>query len=85
MAEQPLSYRRLRRILHAFGIEEDVSRGKGSHRTFVGVVDGRIVKYPTKCHNENQPKPMAVVKAIRRAFKLTAVDGIADRDFYSRG
>ena len=85
MAEQPLSYRRLRRILSAYGIAEDASRGKGSHRMFVGVVEGRIVRAATKCHNENDLKPMGVIKSIRRAFKLTAADGIEDKDFYSRG
>jgi len=52
MAEKPLRYRDLRRILKSFGIEEEKGRGKGSERIFVGIVEGRIERYPTKCHNE---------------------------------
>lgn len=81
-AKKPLRYRTLRAILKSYGIEEDASRGKGSERMFVGVVEGRLVHYPTKCHSENDEKPVPVINAIRRAFKLTVKDGIQDRDFY---
>lgn len=85
MPDYPLKYRRLRAILLTFGVHEDsTKRGKGSERMFVGVVDGRIIRYPTKCHNEGDDKPFQVVKAIRRAFKLTKADGVADDDFYGR-
>src|SRR5437899_1336958 len=59
-------------------------RGKGSERIFVGIVEGRIERYPTKCHNESDVKPKGVIKAIRRRFKLTEDDGVADKDFYGR-
>ena len=83
-AKKPLKYRVLRAILRTYGIEENATRGKGSERLFVGVVDGRIVSYPTKCHSENDEKPVPVINAIRRHFKLTERDGVADEDFYGR-
>lgn len=82
--KKPLKYRTLRTILKTFGIEEDARRGKGSERLFVGVVGGSIVSYPTKCHNENDEKPIAVINAIRRRFNLTERDGISDDEFYGR-
>jgi hypothetical protein len=39
--KKPLKYRELRKKLKAYGIVEDKSRGKGSERMFVGVVNGR--------------------------------------------
>ncbi len=84
MPDQPIPYRRLRAILKTFGIVEDAKRGKGSERMFVGVVGGKIVRLPTKCHNEGDEKPYQVVKSIRRHFKLTKLDGVSDRDFYKR-
>jgi len=84
MADRPLKYRRLRAILKTFGIVEDAKRGKGSERMFVGVVEGRIIRLPTKCHNEGDDKPVGVIKSIRRHFRLTEADGITDREFYGR-
>jgi hypothetical protein len=83
-AKKPLKYRDLRKILKSFGISEDKFRGKGSERMFVGVVNGQVVHYPTKCHHEGDEKPIPVINAIRRAFHLTEDDGIEDREFYSR-
>ncbi len=83
MAEQVLKYRRLIQTLGRYGITEmKKSRGKGSHRMLQGVVDGRLVKHPIKCHKENEDKPKAVIAAIRRVFRLTARDGVSDNDFY---
>jgi hypothetical protein len=72
----------LRRILKSHGIQENKRRGKGSERMFVGVVNGRKITYPTKCHNEGDDKPIPVIEAIRRAFSLTEDDGISDETFY---
>ena len=85
MADHPLPYRKLRKILASFGIQEDKRRGKGSERMFVGIVDGHVIRYPTKCHSESDIKPRAVIQAIRRTFRLTKADGIEDKDFYRRG
>ncbi len=51
---------------------------------FVGYVEGRLVTYPTKCHNEGDEKPTPVIEAIRRAFHLTEDDGVTDKEFYGR-
>ncbi|MBI3822650.1 MAG: hypothetical protein HY289_08220 [Planctomycetes bacterium] len=67
--EKPITYRRLRKILKTFGIHEEKSRGKGSERMFVGVVDGVITRYPTKCHNEGDMKPNGVIRAFRRRVR----------------
>ena len=57
MADRPLKYRELLKILRRYGIAEDKKRGKGSHRMLVGVVSGVIVRQPIKCHNEGEEKP----------------------------
>lgn len=80
--DRHLKYRDLRRALARFGVREDKSRGKGSHRMFVGVVSGVLRKFPTKCHSEGDDKPAAVVRACRRAFNLTPEHGVSDHDFY---
>jgi hypothetical protein len=82
--KKPLKYRDLRRRLKAYGIQENKVRGKGSERMFVGYVEGRLVTYPTKCHNEGDEKPTPVIEAIRRAFHLTEDDGVTDKEFYGR-
>lgn len=84
-AKKPLKYRDLRAILKTFGIEENKRRGKGSERLFVGVVNGVVTSIPTKCHSENDEKPVPVIHAIRRRFRLTPEDGISDEEFYGRG
>ena len=80
--KKPLKYRELRKKLKAYGIVEDKSRGKGSERMFVGVVNGREVAYPTKCHGEGDEKPIAVIESMRRAFVLTNENVVSDNDFY---
>ncbi len=83
--KKPLSYRNLRKILKKYGIHEEKGRrGKGSERMFIGIVDGRILRYPTKCHGEGGEKPVPVINAIRRAFHLTEQHGVSDKDFYGR-
>ena len=80
--KRPLTYRELRRRLRRFGILEDRTRGKGSERMFVGVVEERVVRFPTKCHSEGQEKPVPVIEAIRRRFQLIEEHGVTDEDFY---
>jgi hypothetical protein len=81
--KKPLKYRDLRKKLKKYNIVEDKFRGKGSERMFVGIVNGRVLKYPTKCHNEGDEKPVAVIEAIRRHFKISSEHGISDKEFYS--
>jgi predicted RNA binding protein YcfA (HicA-like mRNA interferase family) len=80
--KKPLKYRTLRKTLKRFGIEESKQRGKGSERMFVGVVNGRRVTYPTKCHGEGDEKPIPVIEAIRRAFSIDEAHGVSDEAFY---
>jgi hypothetical protein len=49
---------------------------------FVGIVNGRKITYPTRCHNEHDEKPIGVIEAIRRAFQLAEENGISDEQFY---
>jgi hypothetical protein len=83
MAKKPLKYRVLRKKLKQYGIVENKRRGKGSERMFEGVVRGRVVRYPTKCHNEGDEKPVPVIEAVRRAFELTSAHGVSDEEFYA--
>ena len=83
MADQSLKYRRLLRLLKRFNVYEERARGKGSERMLCRMMDGRIERYPIRCHNENEDKPKAVVKAVRRRFRLTKEDGVPDGEFYS--
>lgn len=82
MAERSLKYRDLLKRLKLFGVAEDRTRGKGSERLLTRMVAGRKYSTTTKCHNDADRKPKAVVKAIRRRLKLTASDGVSDKDFY---
>ena len=84
MADRPLKYRRLLKCLKRFGACEDTKRGKGSEeRMLCRMVDGRLERFPIRCHSENEEKPRAVVKAVRRRFHLTEEDGIPDGIFYA--
>jgi len=82
MVDQPLEYRRLLRILKRFNAYEEKKRGKGSERMLCRVVEGRLERFPIRCHNENEDKPRAVVKAVRRRFRLMKEDGVPDTEFY---
>jgi hypothetical protein len=82
--DRPLKYRDLMRILRSVGVYEEQGRGKGSERMLARVINGRVIRLPTKCHNEGDEKPRPVIKSIRRHFKLTVADGVSDRDFYNR-
>jgi hypothetical protein len=84
MADNPLKYRDLRRILASFNVEEHKKRGKGSERIFVGIIQGRKRTIPVKCHGEGKEVPAPVIRAMRRRFQLTASDGVSDAEFYSK-
>jgi len=84
MADRTLKYRVLRAILKTYGIVEEKGRGKGSERMLVGIVAGKVIRLPTRCHNEGDQKPVGVIRSIRRHFKLTEQDGVKDEDFYGR-
>lgn len=68
MPDRALKYRDLRSLVAGFGIEEVPSRGKGSHRMFSGVVEGRERRVLIPCHNEGAEVARQYVKAVRRRF-----------------
>jgi hypothetical protein len=78
--DRPLSLKKLRRALLAFGVQEDSSRGKGSHTYFFKTIDGGEVGYPIPT-NRN-PVLVCYVKGSRRKFRLTPEDGVTDNEFY---
>jgi hypothetical protein len=82
MAEYPLKYRQLFRILKRYGVWEDRRRGRGSERMLCREVGGRVERSPIRCHNEGEDKPKGVVASVRRRLKLTESDGVSDREFY---
>jgi len=83
MADRPLSYRKLIQILRRFYVNEDRRRGRGSERILFKVIDGRTERFPVRCHKESEVKPRAIIRAIRRRFKLTEQDGVSDGEFYA--
>ena len=84
MADHTLKYRELLRRLKLFGVSEIKSRGKGSERLLRRIVGGHKYSTTTKCHNDNDQKPVAVIRAIRRRLKLTDKDGVSDAEFYGK-
>ncbi len=69
--DKHLKYRELRRLLARHNIFEIKYRGKGSHRLFVGTVEGRKISYPVKCHSEGQEINSYIVRRIRDTFKIS--------------
>ena len=84
MADRTLKYRELLRRLKRFGVVEVKRRGKGSEKLLMRVVGGRKYSTTTKCHSENDQKPVAVIQAIRRRLKLAKEDGVSDSKFYGK-
>ncbi len=82
MADKVLKYREMIACVSKFGVHENASRGKGSHRMLEKLIDGRIERFPVPCHNENHELAKSFIRAIRRRFKLTDDDGVSDTEFY---
>ena len=72
----------LRRILKSFGVQEDPSRGKGSHTLFTTTVAGQKVTYPVPTSRSEVSS--VYVAGCRKRFRLTPGDGILDQEFFSR-
>ena len=68
--------------MKSFGVEENPSRGKGSHTYFFKIIDGDEVGYPVP--TSKNPVLLCYVKGARRKFKLTADDGVSDQEFYDK-
>lgn len=70
LEDKPLKYRELRKLLSRHNILEIKHRGKGSHRLFIGIVEGRKISYPVKCHSEGQEVHSYIIRRIRDTFKI---------------
>ena len=68
--DKVLKYRDLRARLARFGITEQSRRGKGSHRMFIKVIEGRPVIDFVTCHNEGDDVSRKVVGHVREKFQI---------------
>lgn len=76
----PLSMKKLRRALKAYGAWEEPERGKGGHTAFLRVVDGKTQLYPIPNKREVED---CYVRGVRRKFALTPEKGVSDEVFFS--
>ncbi len=76
MAKRRVTIHELRRILRRYGVEEDSSRGKGSHTLFFKQFDDGEFTDPILTNGKNVNP--AYVKCARRRFRLTPEDGVSD-------
>ena len=72
--DKVLKYRDLRARLSRFGVIEQPARGKGSHRMFIKVIEGRPVIDFVTCHNEGDDISRKVVGHIREKFQIPFSD-----------
>ena len=72
--DKVLKYRELRARLGRFGVTENANRGKGSHRMFIKVIEGRPVIDFVTCHNEGDEISRKVVGHIREKFQISYED-----------
>lgn len=75
--DKVLKYRELKSKLARFGVIENPNRGKGSHRMFIKLLDGRPVIDFVTCHNEGDTISRKVVEHVREKFQISL------EDFYS--
>ena len=82
MAKRRVTIHELRRILKRYGVEEDSSRGKGSHTLFYKQFAEGEFTYPIPTHDKDVNP--AYVKGARRKFRLTPDDGVSDDEFFGQ-
>ena len=80
MADRPLKLRELRKILRRYDVEEDPSRGKGSHTLFYKTFPDGTFSYPVP--TTSSEVNASYVKGCRKKFRLRPADGVSDKDFY---
>ncbi|MHB1033496.1 MAG: hypothetical protein ACYC35_01770 [Pirellulales bacterium] len=80
MSKRRLKLNDLRRILRHFGVQEDPSRGKGSHTVFFKRFSDGVFTYPVPTA-DNDVKT-CYVRGCRKRFRLTEEDGVSDNEFY---
>ena len=72
--DKVLKFRELRAHLAKHGVVESPSRGKGSHRQFLKIIDGRpVIDYVT-CHSEGDDISRKVVQHVREKFQISMED-----------
>jgi len=81
--DRPLPLKRLRKILRAFGVEEDPKRGKGSHTYFFKEFADGEQGYPVP--TDRNPVLVCYVQGCRKAFRLRPENGVSDKQFYGAG
>ena len=69
--DKVLKYRDLRCRLARFGVIEKPSRGKGSHRMFMKVIEGRPIIDFVTCHSEGDDISRKVVEHVREKFQIS--------------
>ena len=72
--DKVLKYRDLRTRLAKFGVIERSHRGKGSHRMFIKVIEGRPVVDFVTCHNEGDDISRKIVQHVREKFQVSLED-----------
>lgn len=72
--DKVLKYRELRTRLARNGVVEMSNRGKGSHRMFMNVIDGRPVIDFVTCHSEGDDISRKVVQHVREKFQISTKD-----------
>ena len=69
--DKVLKYRELRACLSKNGAVEQPSRGKGSHRMFLKIVEGRPVLDTVTGHSEGDDISRKVVQHVREKFQIS--------------
>lgn len=72
--DKVLEFRELRAYLAKNGVVEKSSRGKGSHRMFLKIVEGRPVIDFVTCHSEGDDISRKIVQHVREKFQISMED-----------
>ncbi len=72
--DKVLKFRELRACLAKNGVVERPRRGKGSHRMFLKIVEGRPVIDFVTCHSEGADISRKVVQHVREKFQISLED-----------
>lgn len=77
-----LTLSELRRVLASYGVQEDRSRGKGSHTYFWKKFPEGVFGYPVPVHGKDVKS--CYVANCRKKFRLTPADNVSDDEFFGR-
>ncbi len=79
MADRPLSFQKLTRILSRYGVS--AARQRGSHVVFSRRFPEGVFTYPVPKRKEVM---VCYLQGCRRRFRLTPAHGITDEEFYGQ-